>query len=99
MPSFSLGVLDAATDAIPVGANSFSAAVSGTFTGTVLFERRATPTGAWEPMAQSSAGTAISFTAASGAFPVWATDQEPDAQVRARMSAYTSGTATVRIGR
>jgi hypothetical protein len=99
MPSFSLGALEATTDAVPVGSSICSACVSGTFTGTVVIERRATPSAAWEQMARDTTGTAISFTAPSGAFPLWEVDQEPEAQIRARMSAYTSGTATVRLGR
>lgn len=99
MPTQNLGALDAATDPVAVGASSFSVCISGTFTGTVILERRAVPGGAWEAMARDNSGTAISFAAPSGAFPVWAADAEPDAQVRARMSAYTSGTATVRVGR
>ncbi len=99
MPTQNLGALDAATDPVATGSTTFSVAVSGTFVGTVLFERRVSPSSHWETMARDSAGTAFSFTAPSGGVLMWATEQEPEAQVRARMSAYTSGTATVRIGR
>jgi hypothetical protein len=98
MPSFNIGALDAVTDGVPVGSGAFTANVSGTFVGTVLFEYRTTPRGAWEAMSRDAAGTALSFTAPSGVFVLPHSEAEPDGQVRARMSAYTSGTASVRIG-
>lgn len=99
MPSFNLGASGATTDAVPVGAGTYSVNVSGTFVATVLFERRTNDAGTWQPIAKDNNGTSLTFTAASGDLGGAGTDQEPDAQVRARLTAYTSGTAVVRIGR
>lgn len=99
MPSFNLAALNAVTDGVPIGSGTFSVNVSGTFVGTVAFERAAAPGATWQPVAKDNNGTALTFTGASGDLAGQGTDQEPDAQIRARMSAYTSGTAVVRIGR
>jgi hypothetical protein len=99
MPSFNLGALNAVTEGVPVGAGTFTANVSGTFAGTVLFERAATPGAAYFPIARDNNGNFLQFTAPSGDLPGMGSALEPDALIRARMSAYTSGTAVVRIGR
>ncbi len=99
MPSFNLAASGAATDPVPVGPGTYSVNISGTFVATVLFERRATPLGDWQPIAKDNNGNFLTFTAPSGDLGGIGTDQEPDAQVRARLTAYTSGTAVVRIGR
>jgi hypothetical protein len=98
MPSFNLAALDAATDGVPVGAGSFSVNVSGTFVGVVLFERRTRPDAGWQPIAKDNNGTPLTFSAPSGDLGGTGTVQEPDAQIRARMTSYASGTAVVRIG-
>lgn len=99
MSTFSLAALNAVTDGVPVGSGTFTANVSGTFVGTVLFERAVFPGAAWFPIARDNAGNFLDFSVPSGDLPGRGSDQEPDALVRARMSAYTSGTAVVRIGR
>ena len=99
MPSFDLAASGAATEGVPVGSGTYSVNVSGTFVATVLFERRTTPTATWQPIAKDNNGTSLTFTTASGDLAGTGTDQEPDAQVRARVTAYTSGTVSVRIGR
>jgi hypothetical protein len=102
MPSFNLTAGSGAgsvTDGVPVGAGTFTANVSGTFVGTVLFERAVTPGASYFPIARDNSGNFLQFTAPSGDLPGQGSTQEPDALIRARMSAYTSGTAVVRIGR
>ncbi len=100
MPSFSLGALNAATDPVPVGTGTWTFAVSGTFSGTVQMQWRSTPTRDWEAISWAQASPAAAeYTAATGRVMAEGSTLEPDAQVRAVMTVYTSGTAAVRIGR
>jgi hypothetical protein len=100
MPSFSLGALNAETDWVPIGNQTFTFDVSGTFVGTVRFFYRAAPSGAGSAVARDNvSGSPIEFQGASGVVLGRGAAMEPDAQVQARMVAYTSGAAAVRIGR
>lgn len=100
MPSFNLGALNAATDPVPVGPGTWTFAISGTFSGTVQMQWRSTPARDWEAISLSPASAApANYTAPTGAIAAVGSALEPDAQVRAVMTAYTSGTAAVRIGR
>lgn len=100
MPEFTLGALNAATEPVPIGAGSYTYDVDGTFVGTVQLQRRATPGAPWRPVSLNSAGgTFANYTAPTGSIFALGADLEPDAQVRGVMISYTSGAATVRIGR
>ena len=101
MPSFNLTAasgVGSLTDAVPVG-NGISVNVSGTFAGTVQFQRAVTPGATFFPIAANTFGTPLNFTAPSGDVFIAASPGEPDALIRAQCTAYTSGTAVVRIGR
>lgn len=102
MPSFNLTAVSATptgtTDAIPVG-GGVSVNVSGTFVATVQFQRAATPGGTFTPIAADNFGSFLQFTAPSGDILILPSANEPDAVIRAQCTAYTSGTAAVRIGR
>ena len=99
MPSFNLGALNAETDWVPTSGGTFTAAVDGTFAGTVSFFYRPSQSGTGRAIARDLTGTALAFTAPSGVIQGNGSVAEPDAQIQARMTAYTSGTAVVRIGR
>ena len=100
MPVENLAAAGARSTPFPAGpVGSFSGSVSGTFVGTVRLERRVTPASGWEPVARDLAGNFVQFTAASGALPLAGVYAEPDAELSWFMSAYTSGTAVVRMGR
>jgi hypothetical protein len=99
MPSFNLGAVNAATDWVPAQGGTFSLDVSGTFAGTVGVFYRPTPEGNGTAVAKDLNGALLTFTGASGSVLGQAPQAEPDGQIQARMTAYTSGTATVRIGR
>lgn len=98
MATFSLSAVGA-TAGVAVGPGTYSVNVSGTFTATVLFERAAAPGAPWRPLARDNAGNLLSFTAPSGDLVLTGADQEPDALIRASVTAYTSGTVAIRIGR
>jgi anti-sigma-K factor RskA len=100
MPVSNLGALNAATEPVPVGAGTWTFAIGGTFAGTVQMQWRSTPAGDWEAISLSSfGGSPANYTAPTGAIAAMGSALEPDAQVRAVMIAYTSGTAAVRVGR
>lgn len=102
MPSFTLSALNQKTDPVNVGSQSFTINVSGTFVGTVRFERRVrpdpNPEAGWAPIALDMVGNFVQFTAPTGDIPGRGVEAEPVAQIRAFMFAYTSGAANVRIG-
>ncbi len=100
MPSFNLTAASGAastTDAVPVGAG-ISVNLSGTFAATVQFQRATTPGGTFTPIAADNFGSLLQFTAPSGDLFIMPSPNEGDAVVRAVCTAYTSGTAVVRIG-
>lgn len=97
MPSFSLGALNAVSDPVPIN-DGISIGVTGTFAGTVQFQRATTPAGTFTPIAADNFGTLLQFTGASGDVALLRVPNESGAVVRAVMTAYSSGTATVRIG-
>jgi hypothetical protein len=100
MPSFNLTAASGAaslTDAVPIN-DGISVNVSGTFVGTVQFQRATTPGGTFTPIAADNFGTLLQFTGASGDVALQRVPNEGAAVVRAVMTAYTSGTAAVRIG-
>jgi hypothetical protein len=100
MPDFTLGALNAATEPVPIGTGTFTFDVSGTFSGTVQLQRQPRPDGAWQPVSLSVfGGTPANYTAPTGVIMGEGSALEPDARVRAVMTAYVSGAATVRIGR
>lgn len=100
MATFTLGALDAATLPVSVGTGTWTFAISGTFVGTVQMQWRSTPASPWEAISWTQASPAAAdYTAATGRVLAEGSALEPDAQVRAVMTAYTSGTASVRIGR
>ena len=99
MPSFNLAAANAETDWVPVSTGTFTVAVDGTFVGTVGFFYRTMPSGTGRAIARDTAGSLLQFTAPSGVLGGLGSAMEPDAQIQARMTAYTSGTAVVRIGR
>jgi hypothetical protein len=98
MPSFNLGALNAATDAVPIG-SGITVNVSGTFVGTVQFQRAVAPGATFFPIAADTIGSLLQFTGASGDLLILPSPNEADALVRAVAPAYTSGTAVVRIGK
>lgn len=100
MPTFTLGALNAATDWVPVGQRTYTIDVSGTFVGTVTFFYRSGQEGAGSAVARDNvSGAPLEFQGPSGAVLGMGTEMEPQAQIQARMTAYTSGSASVRIGR
>jgi hypothetical protein len=99
MPTFNLTTLNEVTPGIPVGSGTYSINVSGTFTGTVVFERAVVPGATFFPIARDKAGNRLEFTAPSGDVVDTGTVAEPDALVRARISASPTGTFVVRIGK
>lgn len=98
MPTFNLGALNATTDAVPVG-SGISVNVSGTFVGTVQIQRATLPGAAFTPMAADTIGTLLQFTGPSGDLMIQRLDGEPDALIRASVTAYTSGTVVARVGK
>lgn len=100
MPSFSR-TATGATDWVNLGPGYTPVAISGTFSATVALEVRLTPTdGATVlPLARDTAGTAYSTTIPTGVFMVDGLEAAPDAQIRANVTAYTSGTVVIQIGR
>ena len=99
MATFTLGALDAATLPVSVGAGTWSFAISGTFVGTVQMQWRSTPSSPWEAISLSNAAAVpANYTAPTGTVLGQGSALEPDAQVRGVMTAYTSGSADVRIG-
>lgn len=97
MPSFSLGALNAATDPVRVN-GGITINVSGTFAGTVQFQRATSPGGTFTPIAADNFGSLLQFTGPSGDLMVLPSQNESDAVIRAVCTAYTSGAAAVRIG-
>jgi hypothetical protein len=100
MPSFNLTAASGTASVTnPVRVNSgISINVSGTFVGTVQFQRATTASGTFQPLAADNFGTALEFTAPSGDLLVVPSANEDDAVIRAVCTAYTSGTIVVRIG-
>jgi hypothetical protein len=97
MPSFNL-TATGSTDAIPVG-GGISVNLSGTFVGTLQFQRATTPGGTFQPIAADSFGSLLQFTGPSGDLLIVPAPNEGDAVVRATCTAFTSGTLVVRIGK
>jgi hypothetical protein len=94
----SLGSLNSELDLGADGAASISAIVTGTYVGTITFEGSIDGTN-WDaiPMKPLNAGSLYVLTLASAAVGRWIGPCAGFRQVRARMSAYTSGAATVLI--
>ena len=93
-----LGALDAVTAVTVEDADFISVGISGTWVGTISFEATIDNTNWYTLTVHSSSATdkkaAVSSTTANGLF---FHDLYAFKQIRARMSAYTSGTATVKF--
>ncbi len=87
------------TSAATVFLGAFNVALSGTFTGTVLFEKSYDGGATWVTVAQDAAGTAASYTLAWTSQSINLTLCEVETQVawRLRCSAFTSGTLNYRL--
>lgn len=86
--------------AVAVGPGSFLFALSGTFVGTVVAEVSLDGGTTWIPLTLPWTVTAVSLTAPLALILFMAADvgdSKAAVQVRARCSAYTSGTITWRI--
>lgn len=101
VPSSTSGTLDAAEEAVTVlcaDADSVAIQVAGTFTGTITFECSVNNSN-WVALAvkassQTTATTLVTTTTAVGVFTVPTVGLQ---SVRARMSAYTDGSADVTV--
>ena len=96
--SGTLGVAEAAVTVLCADSDSIAVQVAGTFTGTITFECSVDTTN-WAALAvkassQTAAATLVTTTTGVGVFTVPTVGLQ---YVRARMSAYTDGTATVTI--
>jgi hypothetical protein len=93
----SLGVADAAVTVTVADADRITFDVTGTFTGTITFEASVDGTTFVAYGGQAPAGgTVITTLTAPGVFQSTANSCQGFEKVRARMSAYTSGTALVK---
>lgn len=93
--SATLGIADAALTLAVDDADSVALQITGTFTGTITFEASVDGTN-WASVAvkassQTTATTLVTTTTAAGVFTL---NTQGLPYVRARMSAYTSGSAT-----
>lgn len=99
VPSTESATLDIADAALTLGtadADSVALQVTGTFSGTITFEASVDGTN-WAALAvkassQTAAATLVTTTTAAGVFTV---NTQGLPNIRARMSAYTSGAAVV----
>lgn len=96
--SGTLGALEAALTVLCADADSVAIQVAGTFTGTITFECSVDGTN-WAALAvkassQTAAATLVTTTTGVGVFTIPTVGIQ---NVRARMSAYTDGTASVVI--
>lgn len=96
--SGTLGAAEAAVTALCADSDSIAIQVSGTFTGTITFECSVNGTNwvalAMKSSSQAALATLVTTTTAAGVFTVSTVGIQ---NVRARMSAYTDGSATVDI--
>lgn len=98
MPVWNLGALNAETDWQNTNGMPLTVAVSGTFTGTVRLFYRTSANDPGQPVSPGYGGGFADFAAPSGALLVNFPESERAGQVQARMIAFTSGTANVRLG-
>jgi len=99
IPSTQSATLDALNEALTLAvddADSVALQVTGTFTGTITFEASVDGTNyasvAVKASSQTTATTLVTTTTATGVFTL---NTQGLPHVRARMSAYTDGEATV----
>lgn len=93
-----VGALNATAAVTVEDADSFAVAITGTFSGTITFEATADNTN-WFSIAiiKSDAADRKSGVATTTTTGLWFHENFGLLQVRARMSTYTSGTATVKF--
>lgn len=93
-----IGALNAAVAATIEDADTFTIAVSGTFSGTITFEGTPDNTN-WYTLALVKSDTADrkSGTGTTTTTGLWFHENYGLLQVRARMSTYGSGAATIKI--
>ena len=88
-----IGALNAATPGLFM-LGCFNVAVWGVFTGTVQVQCSFDGGTTWIPVINKRTGAMITFTAPGA---IQEDEVEPGVQYRCQMTAYTSGTANVRI--
>ena len=89
----SLSALNAATAGMPLLGN-FNVAVWGVFVGTVTVQTSFDGGTTWIPVVNKRTGTNITFTTPGA---IHEDEVEPGVQYRVQMTAWTSGSASVRI--